>query len=73
MKTMKRTRLVAAVALCFGASALTIQVAHAQQTQQVEKIQVTGSNIKRVDTETTSPVVTITREQIKQSGMRDVA
>jgi iron complex outermembrane receptor protein len=73
MKTMKRTRLVAAVALCFGASALSSQVAHAQQTQQVEKIQVTGSNIKRIDTETTSPVVTITREQIKQSGMRDVA
>lgn len=71
MKTMKRTRLVAAMALCFGASAVT--QAQAQQTQQVEKIQVTGSNIKRIDTETPSPVVTITREQIRQSGQRDIA
>jgi len=35
---------------------------------KIEKIQVTGSLIKRVDTETPAPVKVITAEQIKNSG-----
>ncbi|HYC37034.1 MAG TPA: TonB-dependent receptor [Usitatibacter sp.] len=41
--------------------------------QQTGRIEVTGSNIKRIDTETPSPVTVITREQIRDSGQRDVA
>jgi iron complex outermembrane recepter protein len=70
MRTMKRTRLVAAVVLCLGAGAVAT-TAHAQAT--TERITVTGTNIKRADTETPSPVVTITREQIRSSGTRDIA
>ncbi len=36
--------------------------------QKIEKIQVTGSNIKRVDAETVSPIQIITAEEIKRSG-----
>ena len=36
--------------------------------QKVEKVEVTGSNIKRVDAETTSPITIITSEEIKRSG-----
>ena len=74
MKTIKRTRLVAAVAHCLGMAVVTT-AAHGQATATapVERIQVTGSNIKRVDSETPSPIVTITREQIRQSGTRDIA
>ena len=36
--------------------------------QKVEKIEVTGSNIKRVDTETVSPVQVITRADIEKTG-----
>ena len=42
-------------------------------TQKVEKIEVTGSNIKRVDSETPSPIQIITREDIKKSGTTTVA
>ena len=44
--------------------------AEAQQepTVRVEKIEVTGSHIKRVDTETGLPVTTITRSEIEKSG-----
>jgi len=71
MRTMKRARrLAAAVAHCFGA-AMIATVAHGQATG--ERIEVTGSNIKRVDSETPSPVVTITRDQIQQGGQRDIA
>ena len=64
------TRLGAAVAHCLGAAVITT-AAHAQTP--TERIEVTGSNIKRVDSETPSPVVTITREQIQRSGTRDIA
>jgi iron complex outermembrane recepter protein len=39
-----------------------------QKSQSLETIVVTGSNIRRVDIETASPVVTIDRAQIQASG-----
>lgn len=42
----------------------------AQDTQRVE---VTGSNIRRVQSETASPVQTVTREDIEKSGKASVA
>src|SRR5258706_13242331 len=60
--------IVTALIAAFAAAA------HAQQVPAVaEKIEVTGSNIKRIDVETPSPVAIITREQIRESGKRDVA
>ena len=41
-------------------------------TQKVEKIEVTGSNIKRVDAETSSPITVITAEEIKRTGATSV-
>jgi iron complex outermembrane recepter protein len=35
---------------------------------RVERVEVTGSNIKRTDAETASPIQVITREQIEKSG-----
>ncbi|MDQ3027372.1 MAG: TonB-dependent receptor, partial [Pseudomonadota bacterium] len=40
----------------------------AQQAQRIEKIEVTGSNIKRVEGEGPSAIVVITREDIEKSG-----
>ncbi len=65
---MQRTRIAAAVVALFAAGSVQAQAPVAR-----EKIEVTGSNIKRVDTETASPVSVITREQIRESGKRDVA
>jgi outer membrane receptor protein involved in Fe transport len=44
------------------------QDASAGTNQQLETITVTGSNIRRVDIETSNPVVTIDRAQIEKSG-----
>jgi iron complex outermembrane receptor protein len=41
---------------------------YAQQAQKIEKIEVTGSNIKRVEGEGPSAIVVITREDIDRSG-----
>ena len=40
--------------------------------KEVEKIEVTGSHIKRIDTEGVSPVVTVTRKDIDKTGYNSV-
>lgn len=51
--------------------ALIASPAFAQQGK-VEKIEVTGTNIKRVDTETAAPIQIITADEIKRSGKQTV-
>ncbi|MFW7378520.1 MAG: TonB-dependent receptor plug domain-containing protein [Oligoflexus sp.] len=43
------------------------------ETQKVERIQVTGSRIKRMDVEGTTPITVISRDDIEQSGVTSVA
>ncbi len=70
-------KLSVALAQIAGASvALTVvaSAASAQQTAQSrERIEVTGSNIKRVDAETATPVLVISREEIANSGKTNLA
>ncbi|WP_395007644.1 TonB-dependent receptor [Undibacterium sp.] len=68
--TLKRS--VVAVALTLASS----HVVFAQQTSTepvVQKITVTGSNIKRIDKEGTSPIQTITAKEIAESGAGNIA
>jgi iron complex outermembrane recepter protein len=39
---------------------------------KIERVEVTGSNIKRVDTESAAPITIITREEIQRSGKTTV-
>jgi iron complex outermembrane receptor protein len=67
---IQKKQLAVAIAATFVAAG----VAYAQQTpQKVEKVEVTGSNIKRTDVETVAPVDVITREQIERSGQPTIA
>jgi iron complex outermembrane receptor protein len=59
------------VLLAGGAQAQ--QAAPATGSTQLERVTVTGSNIRRVDAETASPVQVITREDIERSGRQTVA
>lgn len=63
---LKSTRLCSALALAY-AGMLAAPVAFAQDTS-LERITVTGSSIKRLESETALPVSVITREQIEKSG-----
>ena len=58
-----------------GVAGLTIAstAAVAQEVQKGERIEVTGSNIRRAQTETASPVQTITREDLARSGKSTVS
>ena len=62
---LKRTTLAKSLLLAFSGTAAVLHggAALAQQsTQELQRVTVTGSNIKRTDTETASPVQVLTRE-----------
>jgi iron complex outermembrane recepter protein len=65
-----RRSLATALAAVFAHAALP---AAAQQAEKVEKIEVTGSNIKRVDAEGPAPVQIITRQDIERTGSNTVS
>jgi iron complex outermembrane recepter protein len=66
----KKKMLPQAVLGVIGVALIT-SPAFAQQGK-VEKIEVTGSNIKRVDTETAAPIQIISADEIKRSGKQTV-
>jgi iron complex outermembrane receptor protein len=60
----QRTKLCTHLLLAFG-----VFPAFAQDAQTpTQRVEITGSSIKRVDSETALPVTVITREQIEKSG-----
>ncbi len=72
----------AVLALCAGGFVASVaaqqqppadQAPPAASEQQLRRVEVTGSRIKRIDTETPSPVSVITREQIERSGALSVS
>ncbi len=78
-KTLNKTLLVQALSAALGATALTVAVgpvAFAQQPpppQTVDRIEVTGSQIRRIDAETPSPVQVITSADLVNSGFTSVS
>ena len=71
MQARKKHLASTITAICaLGAGAISVNVSaqQSQPAQKVEKIEVTGSNIKRVDIETVAPITIITREDIERSG-----
>jgi iron complex outermembrane receptor protein len=75
IKKFKRSGVARAVitALCGTATMLVAQETLAQGQTSLQRVEVTGSNIKRTDTETASPVQVITKEELDQSGKGTVA
>jgi iron complex outermembrane recepter protein len=62
------------LALAFGGSLVLASASvYAQEAAKQERIEVTGSNIKRTDTETSSQVQIINREDIQRSGKQSIA
>jgi outer membrane receptor protein involved in Fe transport len=70
---VKRGLLLAGSASLFAAPMALAQSDDENSAEPVEKIQVTGSRIKRVDLESVSPVTVITAESIALSGDTSVA
>ncbi|MBW8848725.1 MAG: TonB-dependent receptor [Burkholderiales bacterium] len=62
----KTTTITSAILALAATSAL------AQETQKLERIEVTGSSIKRVSAESSLPITTFTKEEIARSGATTV-
>ncbi|WP_374436350.1 TonB-dependent receptor [Inhella sp.] len=70
----KKTKVCASVLLAVGGGVLaTSMPAFAQEAQKLERIEVTGSRIKRADAEGALPVTVITRAELEASGSTTVA
>jgi iron complex outermembrane receptor protein len=71
--TLRPAILASSVAAALG---LMTQAAYAQAQedgQKMHRVEITGSSIKRIDTETALPVQTITREEIEKMGATTAA
>ena len=73
MKAVGRNRLSVAVRSALLCSLLPLAAVQAQEAQELDRIEVTGSRIKKAEVEGQTPVTTITREDIAQSGLTSVA
>jgi iron complex outermembrane receptor protein len=71
--TIQLRPVAAGLAIAFGGlAALTGAPAFAQDTQKLERVEITGSSIKRIEGETALPVQVITREDIQRTGASNV-
>ncbi|WP_422490649.1 TonB-dependent receptor domain-containing protein [Endozoicomonas sp. ALE010] len=69
----RRTVLSTAVAVALGSSFVSSAAySNEDSVEKLEKIQVTGSRISRVDVEGANPVQVLTRDQIVQSGLSSI-
>lgn len=66
--------IVAGVAATAGSGvAFAQQSGEGQRSQELDRLTITGSRIRSVDTETSQPVLVLTREAIEQQGLTSVA
>jgi len=71
-KQPARTALAAALAAAFGLVSVDA-MAQAAEPVKIQRVEITGSSIKRLDNETALPVQTIKREDIDKSGVTTAA
>jgi len=73
MKNTGTRRVASTLSIAFGAAWVTALIAppaFAQQT--IERVEITGSSIRRVDAETALPVQIVTRQEIEATGSANV-
>jgi len=67
------TRRASALSIAFGAAWVTVLIAPPAFAQQnIERVEITGSSIKRIDAETALPVQVVSRQEIEATGAANV-
>lgn len=72
MRKLRQTKIAAAVTALIAIANTAFAQTSPAPAQQLQRVEITGSNIKRIDVETSSPVQTITREDIERTGATSV-
>ena len=70
---LKKCALAVSLAMAAPSLVLAQQAVPTDATAPVARVTITGSNLKRVDAETASPVQVVSRREIEQSGATTVA
>jgi iron complex outermembrane recepter protein len=70
----RKTEVSSALAIAFSSALMGVAVPGvAQQSEQkLERVEITGSSIKRIDAETSLPVQILTRQDIQKTGATNV-
>src|SRR6266705_331948 len=73
MKNTGIRRIAPALSIAFSAGLATVLIAPPAFSQQtIERVEITGSSIKRIDAETALPVQIVTRQEIEATGSANV-
>ena len=67
-RAFARTKLHTRLLIAFGGIVMAPGAVIAQDSTSLQRVEITGSAIKRVDAETALPVTVISREDIARSG-----
>ena len=65
----QRSKIAFAALLAIAGTAQAQQAPAASSPTQIERVEITGSRIRQIDVETSQPVQTVTREDIRKSGL----
>jgi len=68
----QRTKICSGLLIAFGGSLLSIAPGAFAQDSSVQRVEITGSSIKRVDAETSVPVTVIKADDLKKQGVTTV-
>src|SRR6266853_591315 len=73
MKNTETRRIASALSIAFGAAWVTVLIAPPAFAQQpIERVEITGSSVKRIDAETALPVQIVSRQEIEATGAANV-
>ena len=68
----QRTKICTGLLMAFGSGLLAVAPGAFAQDTTVQRVEITGSSIKRVDAETSVPVTVITADELKKAGVTSV-
>ncbi len=68
----QRTKICSGLLLAFGSSLLAVAPGAFAQDTNVQRVEITGSSIKRIDAETSEPVTVIKADDLKKQGVTTV-
>src|ERR1700733_8011516 len=68
----QRTKICSGLLLAFGGTLLSVAPGAFAQDTTVQRVEITGSSIKRVDAETSVPVTVIKADDLKKQGVTTV-
>src|SRR5882672_3459592 len=66
------TRRASALSIAFGLGLVAVIAPPAFAQQPIERVEITGSSIKRIDAETALPVQIVSRQEIESTGAANV-